>query len=229
MRHNNNESDRTVLNFTDPNLFLGFGPTLRRGWTDENDRIVDLSHTRAKSRTYCNGYKETITIMVTAPVMWRRIVLWSYSQSGALEGPRVTGGGATIPYYTRFGVPINNTEELRQWLFQGTQGEDFARTTMINASLNVSNFKLVMDKTRNLNPFDAQIGRMYNFKHYYRGGRIWYNDLEAGGKDNFSPFSVTSRQSMGNMYIFDMFTQTQSGNSDAGWISCEGKLYWSED
>lgn len=229
IRHHNNENDRTPLNFSNVNLFLGFSPTMRRGWQDENDRVVDLHHTRAKSRTYCNGYSETITLMVEAPVLWRRIVFWSYAQAGALEGPRSTGGGSLIPYYTRQGVPINNSQELRDWLFLGTEDRDYERPQMINAPLNVSNMKLVMDKKRTLNPYDSDLGRMYTFKHFYRGGRIWYNDLETGSKDNFSPFSTLSRQSVGNLYIFDMFSQTVTGNSNAGWISCQGKYYWSED
>lgn len=190
-----------------------------------------MSHSRWADTIFMNGYKERISIQANSPIIWRRIVFWTYFENEAAVGPRKGGStSGSAAYYTRQMTPVQNTADLRQIIFRGIQGIDYNARTMINAPLNRDVIDVVMDKTQTVNPIGGGMPRIQNRKHYFKGGKIVYHQKESGSVETNSAWSVPGRKSKGNMYIFDLFSDNGFSDSKTtkGQFSCEGRLYWSE-
>lgn len=232
--HQTNNATRTPIKVggDNPNTMILYCPTARGRPAVKSDGTVPNSpHARFNDRTYVSGYKESINIYSSGPFIWRRIVFWSYQQASVAAGPKAGGSDASSrAYYTRQMTPVENNDTLRQWIFDGTMGIDYHRNTMHQAPLNHRWIDVAMDKTYRFNGQGANLPRIQQFNHYYPGGVVQYADQEFGNVNDGSPWSVTSRQSKGNMYIFDIFSDggMDGGNNKVGNIQCEGKLYWSE-
>lgn len=195
--------------------------------------IRDSPYTRGQSTVYVNGYKENVEIYSGMPFVWRRIVFWAYEAVPKALGPLRTSGENVSgdPYYTRNLVPFENSSDLREWLFGASQGVDFTKSTLHMTPVNKQRIKVVMDKTYHMNAQSDSTPRLRVFKHYFRGGKIIYDDQELGSvpsERESSAFSIPSRMSMGNMYICDIFSNPFGTTGGSSAFSAQGRLYWSE-
>lgn len=233
--HNSNNSPIAPIGSTasQPNTLVLFCPTARQRPVLESTALGsrESRHGRFSDKIYLSGYKERINISVTNSCLWRRIVFWCYVTIPAAMGPKKGGSDASpYNYYTRQMTPIENSQDLRDIVFEGNQGVDYGVDTLIQAPVNTRFINVQMDKTYRLNPNTTQ-SKIYNFNHYYRGGRLWYMDDESGNFNSGSPWSVPNRTSKGNMYILDIFSPgvQVSETTSHGVFQCEGRLYWSEN
>lgn len=119
------------------------------------------------------GYKERSLITATRSIIWRRIVLWSYTRfSDAM--PPLKGTGAAS-YYARQITPLTNSAELRGFLFRGEQGIDYTPSTIHQAALNTTNFTVVMDRVVTVNPnFDSSDNpKVFERKDWIPEGKLF--------------------------------------------------------
>lgn len=230
---NNNVWTDFTIGGSSPNTMILFNPTYRQKRFMSNVAVSpDQPHQRHTTTTYISGYKERISVFSLLPCTWRRIVFWSYQRVLAAAGPLKGGAEHQVQaYYTRQMTPVENSQDLRNWIFQGTQGVDYTKETLIRAPVNHKHIDVVMDKTYNLQGTQSN-PKSYSFKHYFPGGRLIYDDNEQGGYDSITGgYSTTSRKSKGNLYIFDMWSDggfITSSESKAGGFQAEGRLFWSE-
>lgn len=158
-------------------------------------------------------------------------MFWTYFQATGAIGPRRGGSDkGSAAYYTRQMTPVKNTPDFREVVFKGVQGIDYNERTLINAPLNKDVLDVVMDKTQTVNPIGGGMPRIQSRKHFFRGGRIVYDQKEAGEVETNSEWSVFGRKSKGNMFILDIFSDNGMSGSKTtkGQFSCEGRLYWTE-
>lgn len=216
-----------------PNTFFGFCPTFRQ-LLSSNSSVNTLPHSRQSAKIGFTGYKERVLIATGSSLIWRRIVLWSYTQFTPAQPP-VKGQSTDNPnWYGRQTTPLENTIALREFLFEGTDGTDYTVHSIHEAKLNRNNFTVAYDRTRWLNPtHDTEdFGYQKEFKFWNPGGKIIYDDDESGSeKLPANGWSSSTRESRGNMYIFDIFNSGLGLTSDVSNIArfCpQGTAYWVE-
>lgn len=177
----------------------------------------------------------------TIPLIWRRIAVWSYTRiPQAVTNPKTYQG--IQPVRQRQITPQVNDPGFRQFWFQGFQGVDYNIDTIHEAPLNRQNFTVLYDKKMIINPqrgpqsFANSFGELRSRKFWHRGGRIIYDNQERGhdvtsGLETIDGWSVNARNSRGNMYILDIFTDGGSGTSDQAAVAKYwpvGRRYWKE-
>lgn len=235
MRGTHANNNKTITTITagggNPNSLIMFCPTAREReqWQFPGSPVAP--HARHSSKIYFTGYKERMDIQAQTFFVWRRIVFFSYVQIGVAQGPIKGGGGnKNFGHYTRQMTPIQNSVQLRNLVFQGTDGIDYTANTLHIAPLNRAMIDPIMDKSWNMNPIGSSAPRVQQRKHFFKGGPIIYQDEESGSTNFSSPWSAFSRRSKGNMYILDVFSDggMHDTNGEVGKIQCEGKVYFSE-
>lgn len=214
------------------NTIFGFCPTYRPRYLEgiQSDR-----HMRSANHVRFSGYREVSMINVIQSVIWRRIVVWSYSRINPTIPPikQIQGGD----YLTRQITPLDETDQsLQRFLFQGTMGLDFTADTIHQAPLNTANFTVVKDRVRIVNPNfsggDGTNGKVLETKDWIPGGKVVFEHTEAGSKDlakagDNTGWSSLSRESRGNLYVFDVFNSPGSTKT-VGSFQPEGTVYWTE-
>lgn len=236
MRPDNSEKYNAEIELSSgtPNQIHLFCPTgrvmNRMKGAGDGHYIRNSDYTRGQSNVYVNGYKENVEIYSGGPFIWRRIVFWAYEAVPRAVQMRQSGGTSEW-YYTRNLRPFENSEDFREWLFGATQGIDYTKSTLHMTPVNRQRIKVVMDKTYHMNAQSDSTPRLRVFKHYFKGGKIIYDDKEVGSypieSDN-TAFSISSRMSMGNMYICDIFSNPFGTTGGSSAFSAQGRLYWSE-
>ena len=225
--HNTNSEPTAPISNGDFNTFFAFTPTylpisLKPEPANAHERDSDVW------RIAFRGYKERSLITATRSIIWRRIVLWSYTRfSDAM--PPLKGTGAAS-YYARQITPLTNSAELRGFLFRGEQGIDYTPSTIHQAALNTTNFTVVMDRVVTVNPnFDSSDNpKVFERKDWIPGGKIVYPYNESGtGVTTAAGWSSLSRESRGNMYVFDVFN-TPGNTTAAGTFQPQAIRYWYE-
>lgn len=229
--HDTNSEVRSPI--TQGNTIFAFCPTYIQS-QGQTSLAIESHHTRDQNKIHFTGYKERVFINSFASFVWRRVVLWSYEQLSFAQPPMK---GADSTTRTRQITPIANNSLLRGFLFRGTQGIDYNIGTLHQATLNTANFTVISDQTRTINPnkptgsVTGDPGKIQEYKFWYPGGRILYEDREQGTKDLLqSGWSTMSRASKGNMYIFDFFSDgAQAGTTtQIGGFQPTGCNYWIE-
>ena len=217
-----------------PNTFILFCPTARqRNGPVGAGFFPSLDYGRSSKEIYFKGYKERMSVFATSSFVWRRIVFWSVNQVANAIGPKKGGGDASVnAFYTRQMTPTENSASFRDFIFQGTDGTDYTANTLHHARVDRESNYVVMDKTYNINVKDSSDVYMLNLNHYYKGGRINYDDEESGSVlVNSSPWSVANpRGTMGNMYILDIFSDGggRESNQQVGRCEFSGVTYMNE-
>lgn len=230
--HETNDTDFGSIGT--PNTLFGYCPTFL-GRNAFRGKDIAQARIGRDSRTIgFSGYKERVLIATSSPLIWRRIVIWTYIQAGATIGP-TKDGGVVGKYATRQITPIEIDSNLRSWLFRGSQGIDYTKHTLHEAPLNTDNFRVQMDRTQVINPTVSsgdQFSTLREKKFWNPGGKIIYDEDEAGNHfGNSLGWSVPSGPSKGNMYIFDLFTDGMAHTSDVKNIARfapQGIRYWVE-
>ncbi len=232
--HNSNANAHADITIggDNPNTFFLFSPTARRmprKVTTAGLR-AHTPHTRNQSTIWYTGYQERMELSSTISYIWRRVVFWTHHRIPEAVGPQKIPAQEDIQhYYTRQMTPLTNTAQFRQFMFQGADGIDYNTSTLHLAPMNKRNMKIVMDKTYRINELN---NRLTTKKHFFRGGKIIYDEHEIGsGVDDTSYWSTADIQnSKGNLYVFDIFSDggLLSTTQVAGQFMCQGKSYWKE-
>lgn len=209
------------------NTFFGFCATFMPGRAGIRP---EFGHERHNDRIHFTGYREKVLVQANESMIWRRLVVWSHERRLALQPRTIEGSGGAVIRQRNI-TPQANTENFREWLFQGTQGIDYTTQTIHQAPVNRSNVTVQYDRTSIINPNTGPTlgnGKLIEKKFWNPGGLIKYDDTEAGTKDfNHPGWSARSGASKGNMYIIDIFN-TPGVNSSAGVFQPQGVTYWVE-
>lgn len=185
------------------------------------------------------GFAEKCLIRAMTGTIWRRIAVWSFDrQTIATPNVRI---GTNSSFLTRNLNHVDHTQPaFRQWLFQGQADVDYQSWSIITAPLNKSHFRVAMDRTITINPNHAHTGsgdagQVFVKKDWIRGGKIVYEDKEYGSgmvdpstsaSDTTQGWSSYSRESRGNLYVFDFFFSPDQ--TDYGYFQTESTRYWLE-
>lgn len=197
------------------------------------------THNRHSRRVDYTGYRERVMVTARRPVMWRRIVVWSYIRIGNAT-PVIGTDSNGNDFFKRNVTPVvgNSTSDIREFLFAGTQGPDFSASGVFEAPLNRDHYSVAYDKVRVINPSHAYpdgVGGQISWRKFWNpGGKIVYDEDEKGSSAGDSTgWSVYSNPSRGNMYIFDIFGDGGNhpeGNpaEQIGKFRPVGQNYWRE-
>lgn len=223
-----------------------FCPTFRQKYDVAADtNIPDNKTIREQSKVYFKGYREESLLRIVKPLLWRRIVYWSFRRDEQAI-PYRYDTASRFEYYTRrttFVAP--SASDYSNW-FQGTNGVDYHQYNLIFAKFNNNRNKVVYDKTKVMNPgvnWSGYAGTngftdtgLHPVKWWFKGGYIQYDDKERGSEvatNDRNGWSALDPVSKGNMYILDIFSQgwdndTVGTNDEVGTISNQGVAYWHE-
>lgn len=173
------------------------------------------------------------------PMLWRRIVLWTYDQWYSAVPYRVAEpNDPNEEYYLRrldkkelFGAQT----QVRQQLFRGTSGIDYTNSALHNARVDRIKNRVVYDKTINVTPnYDAstdEFGKIIERTQWHPCNKtIIYEDQEEGSSKIGSGWSSIVRKSAGNMMIVDIMTTGDggTGTDQCGTVGMHGTYYWHE-
>jgi hypothetical protein len=218
--------------YTGTNVFA-FCPTFR-------ELDASLQNTRETKFVFAKGYRERITIRVSEPVLWRRIVLWTYEPFFGSVPFRVAEPVDTNQdYYLRrldHKVLYGAQTQMRQQLFRGTSGVDYTNSSIHNAVIDRQKNRVVYDKTINVTPnYDAStdgFGKIMERTQWHPcNAKIMYDDIEEGSSVIRSGWSAVARRSAGNMYVIDIISTGDAGLDAAtqvGTVAMHGTYYWHE-
>lgn len=191
--------------------------------------------TRQSRDTFCRGYGETIMIDVENPQewYWRRIVFTFVGDIflGTGTGASTSFNDDAVAGMTRHWNQMTNpqTNAIESVIFQGKAGVDwFDQRT---AKTDPRRISVIRDQFRHLK---ASIGQAYShrFRNYYPvNRRLIYNDEEVGKDDDRGVLNYVSAQdpqSVGDVYVYDLFFNTIGDIPQTFRVVAEGRYYWRE-
>lgn len=193
---------------------------------------LDLA-TRTSSTCFMRGLKETITISTNsgAPWMWRRICfkfkgddLNAYVDHN-FTWWRATSTQGVVRNLTSAYASPSALAALKLWIFEGSEGFDWV--DMFNAKTDPKRISVCYDKCRTFNAGNAS-GVIRNMRMWHPMNKnLTYNDDESAQEQVTQPYSVTSKDGMGDFYVVDFFRGIGTA-TDLLSLSIEAKLYWHE-
>lgn len=219
----------------DRNAFWVWSPTARSMDRGDGIALIGDEASRTATNVYMRGLKEKIAITTNdaCPWFWRRIVF--YSKLPAFRTATTGGGNAFSPYfygsngYNRMvNQPVNGSA-YDDGIWKGTLNKDW--NDFITAPVDNRRVDLRYDKTISLNSGAAQ-GFSRNFNRWHPMNKtLTYDDDENGGAESLSPWSVSDKRGMGDMYIVDIFQSGAgrgTGTTSQLYFRPEATLYWHE-
>lgn len=199
---------------------------------------------RTATKPYYVGLKETYTFYPNDNSLWfwRRIVFTSkrqYANEISATAASQTGVESTVgattqrPFRDISGdastVNYGNLyTKLVEDLFEGIYGTDWVDP--IRAKIDKSRVTRLSDTRRQLSSHN-DIAKPCHIKTYTSMKKtLVYADEENGSTMSVSPFSVTSKSGMGNIYVMDFFNCPVPVSVDSTFIriGSESTLYWHE-
>lgn len=231
----------TISSATGTRHIYGWQPTARDNTVIPGDHSSPFDESsRSKSSCFMRGLRERVFFegRTPAPVIWRRIVFAFTGQE--IVRDQVTGAVSTLfaelnpQGYVRLTVPIQTgttvpvaylRDNLTNILFRGREQLDWEDPLI--AKVDHSRVKLISDRTMTLKSGN-QLGVMTTKKRWYPFNKtLIYNDDESAGGKNASFFSANNRQSMGDVYVIDIFGLVTGSETELVFKS-EATLYWHE-
>lgn len=198
---------------------------------------------RTSQETYWPGVKERVRWQTYSGMtwQWRRIVFF-FKGSDIVgvdnndpedspvfrQDPGVVGtrNGGMVRLVNE--VPSDIAAPLKDIVFTGTEGADWIDA--VTAGLDRKKIRVAYDVTRNLRSRNeyGTAGKL-NLWHPIRGNVVYGGD-ESGDIWVPSPFSSEAPQSVGDMYIMDIFQQVGAGSTaeDSLQIEFNATAYWHE-
>jgi len=194
--------------------------------------------TRSATEVYFKLISEKIEIQTdtASPWLWRRIV---FAFQGSDEFLDIGDDSVPTPTllgtngYARFtadlysdsdSAAVNNT--LVNVLFAGKVGVDFVNA--MTAPINTQRVKLLYDRTIPIRSGNEQ-GTIKQFKrNHWIKKRIVYADQEDGGGLDGSEHSAPTRNSFGDVFIYDLFEAAQLADGDKLFFEPQATVYWHE-
>lgn len=233
---NDVQSTGSVSLKTGNNYFL-WTPSWRQRRTASTDE-----HVRANQDVYMRGVRDRVMVAASLSFTHRRVCFWSHrrideARPYVFENPDVIDA----PSYQRRPLTAlypNIDEELFEYLFKGTVGLDYSENSRWDTPLDNKRLKVVFDKQYAVNPNYAPadtstaFGKMVTRKFWHPINRkILYDDDEEGADVNGSGWSSNTPESLGNYYIFDIFSSGQEiegSTQNMGTYMPETTTYWHE-
>lgn len=220
------------------NVFA-FCPTFRdRAALDEQQEIA-----RHSANVFYKGYKELLSLRTSQPIVWRRIVFWTYDTWFSLVPWRLDRSNTGDPPETYYARRIDHKaffgsdSGLRNMMFRGSLGIDYTSEGVVHTPVDRKRNRVVYDKSFNITPnYDAstdEFGKMIQKKLWHPANRtIWYDDVEQGSSvTSQSGWSSPSPLSAGNMFVVDLISngeQQLDPSTQLGTFTASGVEYWHE-
>lgn len=196
---------------------------------------------RTASNCYIRGLSEKVSFATNngRSFQWRRVVFAFTGQElireassaayGQLWGSTDTNGyvRATTNLRPVVGNPYG-WNQLQSVLFRGVINVDWI--TPMTAPIDKTRVRLIYDKLRTVVP-QTEEGVLKTYKHWHEVNKtLVYNDDEVGGgKIPGIVLSANNRQSVGDIYVIDMFDTGPGATGDDGYqFNIESTLYWHE-
>lgn len=204
--------------------------------TVENDTM------RTATSCYMRGLKERITILTGSPQpwIWRRVV-FCYKGSDLITVDTPTHGVGQLFHessngYSRFYPNLLDItdprsavigDQIKSVVFKGKIGTDY--TSSFDAKVNRERVNVISDQTRQIKSSNDR-GVIRTFNHWYPFNKnLVYNENEEGLDVTDDFYSANSSRSMGDVYVYDMFTCGLGGGvNDELRLLPTATLYWHE-
>lgn len=198
---------------------------------------------RTATACYMRGLKERWHVQTGSPASWQhRRILFTFTgdQIYRVNDSPTDGVGQLFKElsngYVRAFTSLYDTTDPRSQaiqqqtydlVFKGTRGADWINT--MNAKTDSTRIQILYDKTVTLRSGnDRGVITKRNFWHTFNR-TLTYDDDENGNATVNSPFSVHNSSSLGDVYVFDLFSAgLGSTSSDELQINAEASLYWHE-
>jgi len=193
----------------------------------------NLENYRANSTVFMRGYKENIRFLVNNgnAWLWRRVC---FTMKGARIYDFVT---TTNPLYlesapngwTRSITNANATlvgESILEVLFQGSEGQDW--NDVFTAPVDTNSVNLKHDSTRVFRGGNGE-SRIHMAKMWHpMNANFIYDDKENGNAVTESVFHAEGNRGMGDYYIVDFITCSNTSSASTMQFIPTGRLYWHE-
>lgn len=198
-----------------------WSPTTRDFNPIENDR-GDRSH----HDTFFVGFKDWMTFeMGNTPMIWRRVVFWSYARS--LFAQTILDGSGN--YYRRTSpFTYSNQAGFFNEVILGTEGIDWEQAHMYKAQLDPRRIRVISDRRQTINPRNGT-GFLKTPSPYHSIRRkVMYDDKELGGDTQSSIWSIVAPNAPGNLYVWDTFVLPTTYGTNPVSVRYETRVYWRE-
>lgn len=195
------------------------------------------SHARNAETIFVRGYKEKVNVTVSggATWSWRRTVF-------CMKGPDLRNfwlDTSAEPQYDSLGPsagssptrsigPMNDQIAvlIRGVIFRGINGLDWYDP--FTAPIDTARITLLRDQVITINPGnESGRTRMYRFWQPLNKNLVYDSD-ENDQLVISSPYSVTSRPGIGDIYVFDQVRRETGAATASFRFSPEGSFYWHE-
>lgn len=188
--------------------------------------------TRTATTCFMRGLKERVEISTNdgLPWQWRRIVftmkgLWPLiTAADNFAMNTLTSNGYRRVINEIYG---NNKLILNTYLFTGVRDTDW--NDEISAPIDTRRVTVLYDRVMKIaSGNESGVMRTYNMWHPFNKNLV-YDDDEDGGGENSSPYSVSSKAGMGDVYVMDFF-RPRTGSSATSRLAFgpNATLYWHE-
>lgn len=201
---------------------------------------VTLESRRTATTCYMRGFSEHLRIQTSSglPWFWRRICFTlknSFVSSSAPDTPtntyrpyvETTNGLERLWLNQTINAQPATISDQQSVIFKGVAGVDW--NDLIVAPIDTRRITLKSDVTRTIKSGNA-VGTVKEFKLWHPMNKnIIYGDDEDGVTEDSLYFSTTSKQGMGDYFIYDIFLPgLGSSNTDVINVSANSTLYWHE-
>lgn len=191
---------------------------------------------RMSAQTYARGYKETTVMRIAGagtPFRHRRIC---FSMKGFLDTAKLNNVNNLGQYaFSTDAVrgmarqtaelPSTFLAYINSIVFRGTGNVDWSN--VFNAMIDTSRITLHSDRSRTINPGNAE-GHMSLWKNWYPMNKtLVYDDDESGDAVATNYFSSLAKFGMGDFFIFDLYQSLNVTGANM-LINHEGNYYWHE-
>jgi len=201
---------------------------------EANTSAKDVLHNyRSKPKIFARGYAERLNFSLTTgtPWVWRRICftvkdadLWRENATLAPFYQETSPNGFVRTFTQHNSTGAGNYVSGK--LFKGVFGRDWQSS--LTAATENTFFDVKYDKTMVIRP-QNEAGTYVSVKRWHPMNRtLIYAEDEDGSTELVSARSSTSRYSMGDYFIFDIFAAPEGGEDDDLTISLQGTIYWHE-
>lgn len=222
-----------------------FSPTMRWG-SQQTDKFEQIN-TRSSQESYVRGFKERLRFVTSDgnPWTWRRICFSYYdSESDFKFFDTSDDTEKDYPPFTydnvygyhrlwmRLNGPATTIQENKvrgdvySHVFRGKTGIDW--TSELSAPTNPLAVKIWYDKTTTIRSGNEQSTMKFVPRWHSIGKRLIYSDRDAGGGQDNSYSSETSRVSMGDYMILDIFASAPNDEGVQLSIGSDATYYWHE-
>jgi len=198
---------------------------------------------RTATSCFMRGLKERWEVQTGSPAQWQhRRIVFTYTgdeiirvnddpTDGVGELFKELSTGYVRAFPSLYDVTDPRTQAIQKQVydrvFKGTRGRDWINTE--NAKVDTDKVRVLYDKVSHIRSSnDRGVITRRNFWHPLNRTLV-YDDDENGNSTVNSPFSVENPKSLGDVYVYDLFSAgLGSTEDDELQITAQATLYWHE-